>query len=261
MHLSRRSFATTMAMAMGFSMAVAESQPVQETAAAFDSASIKPARPEARGYSIRPLPGRLSAENITLKLLIAEAYHVYDFQVSGGSKWVDSERYDVEAKAAGDAAPNRSQLRAMLQNLLADRFGLTLRHESKEMPVFVLEAGKGGSKLRPAMHPDVPVMFQVFQRRQIVAENAPLDHLTDVLTWLLGRPVLDRTGLEGGFDYKLEWVPDELQLQSQEAPPQTDGNAPPLGVALQQQLGLRLASAREPVTLLTVEKAQKPSEN
>jgi uncharacterized protein (TIGR03435 family) len=210
---------------------------------------------------MRPLPGRLSAENITLKLLTAEAYRVYDYQISGGPKWVESERYDVEAKAAGDPAANRTQLRVMLQNLLADRFGLTVRHESKEMSMFLLEVGKRGPKLRKAVHPDDPLMFRVFQRRQIVAENAPLDHLTDVMTWLLGRPVMDRTGLEAGFDYKPEWSPDELQLQSQEASPQTNGKAPSLGAALQQQLGLRLASAREPVELLTVEKAEKPTDN
>jgi uncharacterized protein (TIGR03435 family) len=73
--------------------------------------------------------------------------------------------------------------------------------------------------------------------------------------------VLDRTGLKGAFDYKLEWSPDELQLQSQEAPAQTEGNAPSLGGALQQQLGLRLAPMKGLVDLVTVEKAEKPTEN
>ena len=145
-----------------------------------------------------------------MKLLISEAYHVYEFQISGGPKWIDSDRYDVEAKSAGDVPPTKKQLQTMLQTLLADRFGLTVRHERKEMPVYALQVGKDGPKLRPAMHADAPVMFRVFQRRQITAENAPLENLTDVLTWLLGRPVLDRTGLEGSFDYKLEWSPDEL---------------------------------------------------
>jgi len=203
----------------------------------------------------------VSAQNVTLKLLISEAYHVYEFQISGGPKWIDSDRYDVEAKSAGDVPPTKKQLQTMLQTLLADRFGLTVRHERKEMPVYVLQADKEGPKLRPAMHADAPVMFRVFQRRQITAENAPLENLTDVLTWLLGRPVLDRTGLEGSFDYKLEWSPDELQLQSQEAPPQADGNAPSLGGALQRQLGLRLAALKDLVDLITVEKAERPTGN
>lgn len=233
-------------------------QPVMQS---FDAASIKPAKPGTRGYSIQPLPGRVSAQNVTLKLLIAEAYHVYDFQISGGPKWLDDDRYDVEAKAAGEATPNKNQLRAMLRSLLADRFSLTIHHDTKEMQVFALEAAKGGTKAQPAKHPDSPVMFRVFQRRQITAENAPLDYLTEALTWLLGRPVLDQSGLEGSFDYKLEWAPDELQIQAQEAPPQTDGSAPSLSAALQQQMGLRLVSKKDAVDLIAVDKAERPTAN
>jgi len=245
---------------MAFGMAAAHSQTAQRSSATFDVASIKPARPDARGYSIRPFSGRLSAENVTLKLLIAEAYHVYDFQISG-PKWIDSERYDLEAKIGGNLLPSKTQLRSMLQRLLADRFGLGVRRQSKEMPVHMLEAGKGDSKLQPAKHPENPVVFRVFQRRQITAENAPLENLIDALTWLLGRPVLDRTGLEGSFDYKLEWSPDETQLQSQEAPPETDGNAPSLVAALAQQVGLKLVSGKGPVDLIVVEKAERPTAN
>jgi len=249
-----------MCIIIAFGMAAAHSQSAQMSSAAFDVASIKPARLDARGYSIRPFPGRLSAENVTLKLLIAEAYHVYDFQISG-PKWIDSDRYDLEAKIGGDVPASRTQLRSMLQRLLADRFSLSVRRESKEMSVYMLEADKGESKLQPAKHPDRPVMFRVFQRRQITAENAPLENLTGALAWLLGRPVLDRTGLEGSFDYKLEWSPDEMQLRSQEAPPETDGNAPSLAVALQQQVGLRLVSRKGPVDLILVEKAERPKAN
>jgi uncharacterized protein (TIGR03435 family) len=248
-------------LAAWFALVSAESQPIQTPEVAFDSASIKPAKPGARGYSIRPFPGRVSAENVTLKLLISEAYHVHEFQISGGPKWVDSDRYDLEAKATANVPPTSKQIRAMLQQLLADRFGLTVRHDSKEMPVYALEVAKDGSKLRPAMRPDARVMFRVYQRRQITAENAPLENLTNVLTWLLGRSVLDRTGLEGSFDYKLEWSPDDLQLPAQEAPPQLDGNAPSLGSALQQQLGLKLASWKDLVDLIVVEKAEKPARN
>src|SRR5215471_890178 len=109
---------------------------------AFDVASIKRASPDARGYSIRPLPGRLVAENVTLRLLIAEAYHVYDFQISG-PKWIDADRYDLEAKIDGDVTHTRAQLRGMLQRLLTDRFALLVRRESKNMPIYALEVGKG----------------------------------------------------------------------------------------------------------------------
>ncbi len=238
-----------------------QSPAVQAPGAAFDAASIKPARPGARGYSIRPLSGRLSAENVTLKLLISEAYKVHDFQVSGGPKWIDSDRYDVEAKAGGDTPLGKQQVRAMLRKLLAERFGLIVRHETRDMSVFVLETGKDNRKLQPARNPEAPVTFRVAQRRQITALNAPLENLTEALTWLLGKPVLDRTGLEGSFDYQLEWSPDELQMLSQEAPPANDGNAPSLAGALQEQMGLKLVSQKGPVDLIAVEKAEKPTAN
>jgi uncharacterized protein (TIGR03435 family) len=234
------------------------SQTAQAPYTAFEVASIKPARPGTRGYSIRPFPGKLTAENVTLKLLLAEAYHVYDFQISG-PKWIDLERYDLEAKFRGDT-PSKTQLRAMLQKLLADRFGVRAHRESKEMRVFVLQLRKGDSARQPTKHPNSPTIFRVVQRRQIVAENAPLENLTDVLSWLLGRPVLDRTGLQGSFDYKLEWSPDEMQLLSEEAQPDADGNAPSLTAAL-RQVGLRLVSTKAPADMIVVEKAERPTPN
>lgn len=226
----------------------------------FEVASIKPAGAGVRGYSIRPLHDRLSAQNVTLKMLIAEAYHVYDFQISGGPKWIDADRFDIEAKAP-TASPAHKQIREMLRKLLADRFALAVRQETRELPVYALEADKGGVKIAAARHPDAGPMFRVFQRRQITAENAPLEYLTEALSMLLGKPVLDETGLEGNFDYKLEWSPDELQVQSSEAPPMPDGAAPSITRAIKDQMGLRLASRRGPVEFIVVESAGKPAAN
>ena len=93
-------------------------QTAPPAAASFDAASIKPAKADARGYSIRPLPGRLEAENVTLQQLIAEAYHVYDFQIAG-PKWTASDRYDLEAKTGAGPPATRTQLRELLQKLKA----------------------------------------------------------------------------------------------------------------------------------------------
>ena len=227
---------------------------------AFDVASIKPAAAGVRGYSIQPLHDRLSARNVTLKHLVSEAYHVYEFQISGGPKWIDSDRFDVEAKAS-IGSPTRRQLREMLRKLLTDRFALTVRQETKEMPVYAIEVEKGGVKIAAAKHPDAAPMFRVYQRRQITAENSTLEYLTEALSILLGKPVLDETGLEGTFDYKLEWSPDELQVQSSEAPPAPDGAAPSLTRAIKDQMGLKLVSKRGPVEFILVESAQKPAAN
>jgi uncharacterized protein (TIGR03435 family) len=226
----------------------------------FAVASIKAASPDARGYSLHPLPGRLVAENVTLKQLIAEAWHVYDFQISGGPKWIDSDRFDVEAKTGAPATPHRD-LRLMLQALLVERFALRVRHEDKEVSVYELVPAKGGPRLQPTKDPNGDAMFRVYQRRQVESHNAPLDHLTEVLTWLMGKPVLDRTSLEGAFDYKLEWNPDEQQLRSNEAPVDSDGRLPSLDSALQQQLGLKLIARKEMMDTIVAENAVRPAAN
>jgi uncharacterized protein (TIGR03435 family) len=234
---------------------------------AFDAASIKPAKAGMRGYSIRPLPGRLSTSNTTLGMLVAEAYHVYDFQVSGGPKWINADRYDIEAKAEGESKPSEAQLRGMLQKLLADRFRLVVHGETRELPVYALEVGKGGPKFQASPEfqaskdtGEAP-MFRVFQRRQITAARAPLAYLVEALSFLVGRPVVDKTGLEGKYDYKLEWTPDETQVRSDEAAPQVEGNVPSLASAIQEQMGLRLQSQRAPVEIVVIDRAEKASVN
>ena len=239
----------------------AQTQADAETAPAFEVASIKAAPPGIRGYSIRPYPGRLSVANCTLKMLIAEAYHVYDFQVSGGPKWLDSDRYNIEAKAASGTTPDHKQIRAMLRKLLADRFQLAIRRETKDLPHYALELAKGGSKMQPSKDTQAPVEFGVRMRRQVTAKNAPLSYLAETLSFLLGRVVEDSTGLTGAFDYKLEWMPDEAQVSSDENPTTIDSNVPSLFSALQEQLGLRLESRKGPVEILIVDRAEKASEN
>lgn len=229
---------------------------------AFDAASIKPAQSGARGYSIRPQPGRLTTQNTTLKQLIAAAYHVYDYQVSGGPKWVDTDHFDVEAKAPdADKPPSDKEVMLMLQKLLQQRFALTIRRDTRDQPVYVLQPAKSGVKLQQTKDTSVPVFFRVEQRHKITSANAGLEHLTETLAWILGRPVIDQTGAAGAYDYKLEWAPDDLQLRSDESPVQSEGSLPSLGSALQETLGLRLVSQKGPVEIINIEKAEHPAAN
>jgi uncharacterized protein (TIGR03435 family) len=227
---------------------------------AFDAVSVKPAKPGTRGSGIVPTPAGVRMQNVTVKQMIAEAYHVYDMQIAGGPKWIDADRYDVEAKAPGGLRPVNEQRRAMMRKMLADRFGLSVHEKEQEMQAYLLEAGKNGPKLAVTKDALVPTVFRVYQRRQITAVNAPLDHLTEALTWMIGRPVLDRTGLDGTFDYKLEWSPDELQMRSTDAPVSTDTDAPSLEAAL-GELGLKLVSRKGPVKVIVVDKAERPEPN
>jgi uncharacterized protein (TIGR03435 family) len=232
-----------------------------QTGAKFDSASIKTAKADARGYSIRPLPGRIEATNCTLKQLVSAAYHIYDFQVSGGPKWMDSERYDVEAKAADGERPTNAQLESMLQKLLAERFQLALHDETRDLPVYALDVAKGGPKFQPTKDTQQAPYFRLYQRRQITARNSPLSYLTEVLSQLLGRPVVDNTGLNGVYDFTLEWAPDEAQTRSPESPVTIDSNVPSLAAAIQEQLGLRMQGQKGPVKTLVIDHAEKASVN
>lgn len=228
----------------------------------FDSASIKPAQPGTRGYSIQPLPGRLSARNVNLKQLVAAAYHVHDFQIAGGPKWIATDTYDVEAKAAdGEAAPDEKQLMAMLQTLLAKRFSLAIHRETKEQTVYVLQPVKSGATIQPTKDTKAAVFFRVYQRHQVTSANAPISNLVEVLSWVMSRPVVDRTGLTATYDYKLEWAPDEFQPASDESGAASGSTLPSLDSELQAKLGLRIVLERGPVEIITIDSAEKPAVN
>jgi bla regulator protein BlaR1 len=231
-----------------------------EAAAAFDVASIKPSKPGTRGFSINPLPGgRFTTSNTTLKMLISTAYRIYDFQVSGGPNWLDSYRVDIQAKADAGAKPE--QLRAMLQKLLADRFGLGVHRETRELPTYALVVAKSGPKIQQSKDAEGTPEFRVFMRSRITAKRASLSLLTEALAMLLSRPVSDKTGLQGGFEYKLEWTPDQSQTRGNDDPLPPDPDRPSIFVALQEQLGLKLESQKGPVEIIVIDRAEKPSEN
>jgi uncharacterized protein (TIGR03435 family) len=231
------------------------------SAPALEVASVKPAKPGTRGYTIQALPGRVHTANITLKMLTGAAYDVYDFQISGGPKWVDDDRYDVEVKAQSDTQPTKAQLKVMLQKVLEDRFNLEFHREMKTLPVYALELAKGGPKFQQSKETGGDPYFRLFQRRQITAQRAPLSLLTETLSQLMGRPVLDKTGLQGIFDFKLEWTPDATQVRSSDQPVSDDDNIPSLSGAVQEQLGLKLLSQKGPVEILVIDRAAKTSEN
>lgn len=254
----------------------------------FDVVSIKPNHGGSH-FRFRSDPGRLDAENVTLKFLLQEAYRVKDAQISGIPGWTDSERYNIEAKmddSSTDALRKLSpdeqaaQARLMLQSMLADRFKLTLHHEAKELPIYVLVVAKNGPKLResavtpednvplgPPGPPNGPQPRHTLRIGSgdvsVIAQN--LDMFADLLAHLVGRPVLNKTGLTGDFDFKLKWTPDEGRGQmpggapGDAAPP--DASGPSIFTALQEQLGLKLESQKGPVDTLVIDHVEKPSEN
>jgi bla regulator protein blaR1 len=257
----------------------AQSKDTTTIARKFEVASIKPSDPSAgHNVQVQMAPGgRFVAKNLSIKMLIQQAYDVRDFQITGGPGWIGSERYDIVAKAEGDEEVRREQIKLMLQALLADRFKMTLHRDTKELPVYALVVGKSGSKLKAAEPlaegertgpgPGKGSMMRM-GRGELTAQRAPMTILANMLAQQLGRPVLDRTGLKGEYDLNLQWTPDQGQGPGGPADTggdhqttATDSSGPSLFTAVQEQLGLKLESQKGPVEILIIDHIEKATEN
>ena len=277
----------------------------------FEVASIKPNHSGDRrvGIGIQP-GGRFNATNVTVKLLITMAYGIRDHQLSGLPGWAEAEHYDITAKPEGAPPENagterkmpteaemqtqQEKMRAMVQDLLADRFGLKVHRETKELPVYALVVAKNGPKLEESKEgaPDI-VDFggrgrgpdegkirgpdDVKQTRrgpmirmgrgQLAGQEMRIPMLVEQLSRITGRNVIDKTGLTGKYDIKLNWTPDEAQGAGfgggdgprPDAAPADTG--PSLFTAIQEQLGLKLESQKGPVEVIVVDHIEKATEN
>ena len=226
----------------------------------FEAAAIKPSPDPPGNSGIFESEGRINAKNVTLRRCVRGAYEVPEQQVLGGPKWVDEDRYYIEAKAAGPAGDH--DLMLMLQTLLADRFKLTLHREQRAIPGFRLVVGKGGLKAL-ASAPDRGSVGHS-RRGHIDAQAYTMPQLALHLSELLNRPVLDATEVTGKFDFKLEWTPDDVQakpLSGDQHSASAQDSGPSIFAALQEQLGLKLQSGKVPAEVLVIDSAEKPSEN
>jgi len=268
--------------------------PTLPTTASFEVASIKPNHSGDQRFFVSWQPGRFNATGMTVKFLITTAYHVKDFQVSGGPSWVNSERYDIDAKVPDSMAQQMDKLsrdergklaESMLQALLADRFQLKLTHGTKDLPAYALVLAKNGPKLQkaapvdtpaeapsgPGGHPHGPMMRM--GRGELNGQGVELSFLASVLSQQLGRQVLDQTGLKGNYDFTLKWTPEQGEGMTMAGPgpggggpppdgaPPPDASGPSIFTALQEQLGMKLEATKAPAEVLTIDHVERPSEN
>ena len=283
--------AVTLPVTVGMLNAPAvQAQSAAQTAPAsakFAVASIKPAAPDSEHFmfGIRPMPGgRISATNVTLKMLIARAYDLQGFQLSGGPGWADTQRYNIEAKPD---TPVENQWKEMLQNLLADRFQLVFHRETKELPIYALLPARKDGKLGPGLveskdgdcterdpsKPGPPAPGRppycgsvLVGAGQMNGAAASVGDVAKMLSFSVGRKVIDKTGLTGRYAITLRYAPDQSQraMAPPGAPPPAapgDSSLPSLFTALQEQLGLKLESQKGPVEVFVIDRAEKPSEN
>jgi uncharacterized protein (TIGR03435 family) len=220
-----------------------------QAAREFEIASIKPNRGASNTSGENTSSGKLTVTNDSLKELVKLAYDVKDFQIAGGPRWLDTERYDIVAKTNTPGDISDADLRPLLQALLADRFKLKVHRETREVTAYSLVIARNGSKL--VEHTGTNEASSNTTAGSMRATKATTARLAGTLSRILSRPVTDNTGLKGEYDYKLEWAPAE----------QTDSPLPSIFTALQEQLGLNLKSVRAPVSVIVIDSAERPSEN
>ncbi len=282
--------------------------------AKFEVASIKRHKPSGPRMMFRimnsPNDGRFYATGPTVKMLLRMAYDVQDSQILEGPNWIDSERFDIQAKAdsAVDAelrklSPDQAKLvkEHMLQALLADRFGLKLHHETKELPVYALVVAKNGPKLEKAKdqtsgpadkgRPGGPGLNRGVQMRvgggewHLNFQDSPIPFFVTILSQSLGRTFVDKTGLEGRYNFRLHWAGGGMMMGgpgpgmmagpgavgsagtggnaplSMPEPAKPDISEPSIFTALHEQLGLKLKPEKGHVQVLVIDHIHQPTAN
>jgi uncharacterized protein (TIGR03435 family) len=273
---------------------------------AFEVASIKPQKLEPGGTFPGPIVigfrpgGRFLVTNATLQWVIADAYGIPRSraaqQISGGPKWINSDLFSIEAKAATDwprewTSGPTPEMFAMVRSLLGDRFKLIVHTETKDTPVYSLvlmrrdgrigpqlrstppdcaawlaARGRPGAPPRPPVSGDRPCGVGRVGRSIIARSGTTMSQLADLLSSRMDRIVRDRTGLAGHFDLDLQWMPEQNTAESLDPsrpglPAAVDTSGPSLFTALQEQLGLKMESSKDSVDVLVIDHAEKPTED
>jgi uncharacterized protein (TIGR03435 family) len=244
---------------------------------AFDVAAVKREAGIVSGMTFAARPGgTLTVVNNELTNVIDNAYGIRRYQLVGGPDWINSDRYNIRAKASGDAG--RGELMLMLRSLLEDRFKLRVHRETRALPIYVMTTAKGGLKVPPArdgscvaFDPRNPPRLSPGQPRPPSCGNnhitqntwnATSIEMTDAaaaLVGVLGRNVVDKTGVSGKFDIHLEWTPDQAPARADSVGP--EASAVSLFTVLEEQLGLKVESSRGLVDVLVIDHVERPTDD
>ena len=284
-----------LAVAAGLAAIAAQPPPGRPDAPAFEVASIKPNHSGDGRVRMQNQPGRYMASNVTLRLLIRNAYQLQDFQITGGPGWLNDDHFDINAKVPDGTPPSGppvpgagpSRLQLMIRSLLAERFKLAVHTETKDSPIYALVLARGDGRLGPELkksETDCAAVIAASRSRgpggpppgqgplmqcgiqigpgTMTVGGSTLAQFANSLGMFAGRVVLDRTGLTGNYDFNLTWTPDQMPQRPPGVPdlPPVSGDGPSLFTAVQEQLGLKLDSQRAPVEILVIDRAEKPVE-
>jgi uncharacterized protein (TIGR03435 family) len=268
----------------------------QAPPASFDVASVKPGAAGARERIVIEPGGRFLAENVSLKFLIGSAWHLAAYQISGGENWTATEPWTIQATAEGISVPSWAPpflpdiIATRVRTLVNDRFALHAHQETREMAVYRLSIGKNGPGLKVTQSREppqtdsssgpqpgtgrtgrpedvVPPPGRAMAGPGVVLATAiPEQQLVMLLGRWLDRPIIDKTGLTGYVDVRLRFAPESAPRPVQ-VPPSPDGTVPApsddpsIFTAIEEQLGLKLELAREPIDVLIIDSARRPAAN
>lgn len=278
------------------SEALSQTEHADASTTKFEVASIKQDKSGARGVQFMLRPGRFTATNIPIRMVIKFAYSLQsNDQLTGGPGWINSDKYDIEGKEFDSFAESMKgrpleevaeHIRRMVQSMLADRFNLKVHQETKELPVYALVVANHGPKLTESKLPPPSPMggspaarrgpgggegFRMMGLGHLEGRAVTIHFLADVLTQQLGRLVVDDTGLKGQYAFTLNWTPDQEEraifMQAGGGNPGMDRpgpvkpSGPSIFTAVQEQLGLKLKAERKPVEVLVIDHIDRPSPN
>lgn len=247
-------------------------QPLKPMAAdanpTFEVATIKPGDPSAFGNRFDLRGHNFSATNFSVDDLLVFVYGVQVSQIVGGPGWFEKDKFNIVAVPDAEGHPSLDQFKEMARKLLADRFSLALHHETREMPAFVLTVAKNGPKLTENMSAkDGPGSLNLRFARvgtMLAARNEAMAEFCSVLQEvILERPVVNKTGLAGRFDFRITFAADGTKIAAMPLPPAAssdEASAPSLFTVI-QDLGLKLDAVKTAVDVLVIDRATKPSEN
>jgi uncharacterized protein (TIGR03435 family) len=241
----------------GFAAGQASAQMAKDAHPTFEVVTIKLSDPASHRQGIGYHGHQVDATGQTLLSLMMFAYGLHSNQIVDEPDWAKSEKYDIAGVADVPGEPNLKQMQEMYRKLFAERFGLKVRNEQREMTYYALTVAKGGAKIGKAKDGDDASPDQSGEGHGYMEMHFTANLMSDFvvgMNYFTDRPVVNETGLAGRYDFTLKWLPDS-------APEPEGGQVPGLFTAMQDQLGLKLEPKKGLVDVLAVEKAERPSAN
>ena len=228
----------------------------------FAVATIKPSAPDAA--TVTQIRGnRFATEGTTFVDVFKYAYNVHPDQVVGGPEWLRSEKFDILADPETEKRPSSDQMKTLVQQLLVERFHVTMHHEQKVLSVYALVKTAETPKLTKSTSDPSGIPVAGYSPGTLQVGNATMANFATFLQrFVLDRPAVDQTGIAGHFDLVLRWTPDSPHADGKSGDSQEDASAPSnVFTAMKEQIGLKLQPVKAATDVFVIDHAERPSEN